>query len=257
MEPLPAAAVQSAQQLAGSVSHDLSAWGLFLQADLIVKAVMIILLASSVWSWAIIIDKWILFKSLASRAAKFENVFWSGEALEKLYKRIQSKPGDPMARLFCAAMQEWKLTVENTENLDGDLRAGLQQRIDRAMLTTINREMNDVERYMTFLATVGSTGPFIGLFGTVWGIMNSFSAIAGSQNTSLAVVAPGIAEALFATAVGLVAAIPAVVAYNKFSTDMGRYHDRMDAFAGEFSAILSRHLEQQHAGGGNAGERAA
>ena len=241
------AAIQ-ATQLAGTVSHDLSVWGLFLQADLIVKAVMLILAGSSVWSWAIIFDKWVTFKGMNVKANKFETAFWSGEALEKLYKRVSAKPTDPMARTFCAGMNEWKLTVENNASFDGDLRAGLQQRIDRAMGTSISRELSVLERYMTFLATVGSTAPFIGLFGTVWGIMNAFSAIAGSQNTSLAVVAPGIAEALFATAIGLVAAIPAVVAYNKFSTDLGRYQDRLDAFSAEFSAILGRHLEQQQGG---------
>jgi biopolymer transport protein TolQ len=240
----PTIAVQSTQ-LAGSVSHDLSVWGLFMQADIIVKTVMLVLLASSVWSWAIIFDKWISFRSLNNKAGKFESAFWSGEALEKLFKRVQNKPADPMARIFCAGMNEWKLSSENTSRFDGDLRAGLQQRIDRAMATAISREVSTLERYMSFLATVGSTAPFVGLFGTVWGIMNSFAAIAGSQNTSLAVVAPGIAEALFATAVGLVAAIPAVVAYNKFSTDLGRFQDRMDAFSAEFSAILGRHLEQQ------------
>ena len=205
-----------------------------------------ILVAASVWSWAIIFDKWMTFKSLDNKANKFENSFWSGEALEKIYKRIQSKATDPMARTFCAGMNEWNLTVEGgSANIDGDLRAGLQQRIDRAMATSISREINILERYMTFLGTVGSTAPFIGLFGTVWGIMNSFSAIAGAQNTSIAVVAPGIAEALFATAIGLVAAIPAVVAYNKFSTDLGRYGDRLEAFSTEFGGILSRHLEQQ------------
>jgi biopolymer transport protein TolQ len=237
-----------ATQLAGTVvSHDLSVWSLFIQADIIVKGVMLMLIGASVWSWAIIIDKWFTFKGLDSKAGKFETAFWSGEALEKLYNRIQGKPGDPMGRTFCAGMNEWKLTVESAPNIDGTLRAGLQQRIDRAMGTSISRELNVIEKYMTFLATVGSTAPFLGLFGTVWGIMNSFSAIAGSQNTSLAVVAPGIAEALFATAIGLIAAIPAVVAYNKFSTDLGRYQDRLDAFAAEFSAILGRHLEQQGA----------
>ncbi len=235
-----------ASQLAGTVAHhDLSITSLFWQADLVVKIVMFILAASSVWCWAIIIDKWVTFKSINIKAAKFETSFWSGEALEKLYKRISAKPGDPMGRTFCSGMNEWKLTVDSNATFDGDLRAGLQQRIDRAMSTSINREIGTLERYLTFLATVGSTAPFIGLFGTVWGIMGSFSAIAGSQNTSLAVVAPGIAEALFATAIGLVAAIPAVVAYNKFSTDLGRYQDRLDAFAAEFSAILSRHLEQR------------
>lgn len=234
-----------AAQLAGTVHHDMSIWGLFWQADLIIKSVMLVLGAASIWSWAIIIDKWMSFRSAQGQSNKFESAFWSGEALEKLYKRIQSKPGDPMARTFCAGMNEWKLTVESNAKVDGDLQAGLQQRIDRAMATSISREINVLEKYLTFLATVGSTAPFIGLFGTVWGIMNSFSAIAGAQNTSLAVVAPGIAEALFATALGLIAAIPAVVAYNKFSTDLGRYQDRLDAFAADFSAILGRHFEQQ------------
>jgi biopolymer transport protein TolQ len=236
-----------ATALAGShAAHDLSVWGLFWQADLIVKAIMMVLMGASVWSWAIIFDKWMTFKTLDIRANKFETSFWSGEALEKIYKRIQSKPTDPMARTFCAGMNEWNLTVEGgSTSFDGDLRAGLQQRIDRAMATSINREVNMLEKYMTFLGTVGSTAPFIGLFGTVWGIMNSFAAIAGAQNTSLAVVAPGIAEALFATALGLVAAIPAVVAYNKFSTDLARYGDRLEAFAAEFGSILGRHLEQQ------------
>jgi len=187
-----------ATALAGShAAHDLSVWGLFWQADLIVKAIMMVLMGASVWSWAIIFDKWMTFKTLDIRANKFETSFWSGEALEKIYKRIQSKPTDPMARTFCAGMNEWNLTVEGgSTSFDGDLRAGLQQRIDRAMATSINREVNMLEKYMTFLGTVGSTAPFIGLFGTVWGIMNSFAAIAGAQNTSLAVVAPGIAEAL-------------------------------------------------------------
>ncbi len=239
-----------ATQLAGTVAaHDFSIWGLFLQADLVVKSVMIILVASSVWCWAIIFDKWVTFNSLNSKTTKFETAFWSGEPLEKLFKRISAKPVDPMSRTFCSGMNEWKITTENHSAIGGDLRAGLQQRIDRVMSTSINREIGILERYMTFLATVGSTAPFIGLFGTVWGIMNSFAAIAGSQNTSIAVVAPGIAEALFATAIGLVAAIPAVVAYNKFNTDLGRYQDRLDGFAAELSSILGRHLEQRGTGG--------
>jgi biopolymer transport protein TolQ len=250
MDALPVTPTDSAVLAGSQVAHDLSTWSLFLQADLVVKLIMLILVAASVWSWAIIFDKWMTLKSLNAKANKFETSFWSGEALEKIYKRIQSKPGDPMARTFCAGMNEWNLTVEQggAAGFGGDLRAGLQQRIDRAMATSINREINVLERYMTFLGTVGSTAPFIGLFGTVWGIMNSFSAIAGSQNTSLAVVAPGIAEALFATALGLVAAIPAVVAYNKFSTDLGRYGDRLEGFSAEFGSILGRHLEQQGKG---------
>jgi biopolymer transport protein TolQ len=232
-----------AVSLGGSVAHDMSIWGLFLQADFVVKAVILVLLFSSIWCWAIIFEKMRSFKRLNAKATKFDTAFWSGEALERLYERIQKKPAEPMARTFCAGMQEWKLSADGG-NHEGDLNASLHQRIDRAMATTINREIAKLERYMTFLATVGSTAPFVGLFGTVWGIMNSFAAIAGSQNTSLAVVAPGIAEALFATALGLVAAIPAVVAYNKFSTDLQRYADRLDAFSSEFSAILGRHFEQ-------------
>ena len=235
-------AIQAAE-LAGSQSHDLSVMGLFWQADLIVKLIMLMLIGASVWSWAIIIDKWMMLKSLSMKANRFEKAFWSGESLDKLFGRLKDKATDPMSYTFCAGMSEWKLSGNTSQ--DGNLRAGLQQRIERAMATTINREMSTLEKYMTFLGTVGSTAPFIGLFGTVWGIMNSFAAIAGSQNTSLAVVAPGIAEALFATALGLVAAIPAVVAYNKFSTDLGRYGDRLDAFSVEFSSILSRHFDQQ------------
>src|ERR1700756_2584164 len=241
MDALPVAGAESVALAGSHIPHDLTIWGLFIQADLIVKVILLILGSASIWSWAIIFDKWVTFKSLDNKANKFENSFWSGEALEKIYKRIQSKATDPMARTFCAGMNEWNLTVESSgTNFDGDLRAGLQQRIDRAMATSISREINNLERYMTFLGTVGSTAPFIGLFGTVWGIMNSFSAIASQQNPSIAVVPPGIAQALFATAIGLVAAIPAVVAYNKFSTDLGRYGDRLDAFAPEVSAILGR-----------------
>ncbi|MGM0421612.1 MAG: protein TolQ [Pseudomonadota bacterium] len=233
-----------AVSLGGDVAHDMSIWGLFLQADIVVKAVILVLIFASIWCWAIIFEKRRSFKRLNAKATKFDTAFWSGEALERLYERIQKKPAEPMARTFCAGMQEWKLSAADGGSHGGDLNASLHQRIDRAMATTINREIAKLERYMTFLATVGSTAPFIGLFGTVWGIMNSFAAIAGSQNTSLAVVAPGIAEALFATALGLVAAIPAVVAYNKFSTDLQRYADRLDAFSSEFSAILGRHFEQ-------------
>ena len=235
-----------AMSVGTSMTHDMSVWGLFMQADWVVKSVIILLVLASIWSWAIIFEKLRTFKKLNRLAQKFENAFWSGEALDRLYDRVHKKPGEPMARTFCAGMQEWKLTTD--KDTSGDLSASLPQRIDRAMATSINRDVNRLEKYMTFLATVGSTAPFVGLFGTVWGIMNSFAAIAGSQNTSLAVVAPGIAEALFATALGLVAAIPAVVAYNKISTDLGRYADRLDAFSSEFSAILGRHFEQSRPG---------
>ncbi len=239
--------VIDAATVAGSVaSGDLSMIGLFFRADMIVKLVMILLILASVWSWAIIFDKVRRIRHLGGAADKFENEFWSGGSLEELYEKVGKLPDHPMAVLFTAAMREWQRSASVHQN-DGDrnLHAGLQGRIGQVMQITLSREMERVERYLGFLATVGSTAPFVGLFGTVWGIMNSFQAIAVTKNTSLAVVAPGIAEALFATALGLVAAIPAVVAYNKLSSDIGRYSNRLEGFAGEFSAILSRQLEEK------------
>ncbi len=244
MEEIPDRAVEMAD-LGGSVSHDMSMLGLFMQADIIVKAVMLLLIFSSVWCWAIIFEKKTILSKLKKRARKFEDAFWSGEPLDKLYQRIKKSPHDPMLKTFSSGMEEWQNTVQNGVPDKEELKAGLRQRVERAMNVTIGREMQRLERGMTFLATVGSTAPFIGLFGTVWGIMNSFTAIAQSNNTSLAVVAPGIAEALFATALGLVAAIPAVVAYNGYGNKLDRYNNRLEAFANEFTAILSRHLEAQ------------
>ena len=229
-----------------SVNLDLSIWTLFVEADVIIKLVLLILVLASFWCWAIIFEKVLRFRRLRQRASEFEASFWSGGSLEDLYDRISGRPPDPMSSIFTAAMREWRRSAERGL-IDGDPKAGLAERIDRVMEITLGREMEHLERYMTFLASVGSTAPFLGLFGTVWGIMNSFQAIALSKNTSIAVVAPGIAEALFATALGLVAAIPAVVAYNKFSADLGRYANRMESFAGEFSAILSRQLEEKAA----------
>lgn len=236
-----------AQAIGQNLAHDLSAWGLFMQADIIVKIVMFMLVMASIWCWAIIFEK---IKSLGAankRAGRFEDSFWSGEPLDKLYDRVRQAKPDPMIRTFIAGMEEWRLGNADRKEGAGSaaMQASLTQRIERAMNVTIGREMVRMEKDMTVLANVGSAAPFIGLFGTVWGIMNSFAAIAGTQDTSLAVVAPGIAEALFATALGLVAAIPAVMAYNKFSSDLNRYHDRLEAFSSEFSAILSRHLERQ------------
>jgi biopolymer transport protein TolQ len=233
----------NAAALAGSVTHDLSVWALFLNADLLVKAVMVILLLASFWCWAIIFEKLVRMRRLRRQAASFEEAFWSGGSLDDLYDRIGARPEDPMTAIFIAAMREWRRSA--ARGIKGDpQREALADRIERVMHITLGREMEDLERYMPFLASVGSTAPFIGLFGTVWGIMNSFSAIAVSKNTSLAVVAPGIAEALFATALGLIAAIPAVLAYNKLSNDLGRYAGRLESFAGEFGAILSRRFEE-------------
>lgn len=244
MDELPDRAVDTID-LGGAAAHDMSVIGLFMQADIIVKLVMLILIVSSVWCWAIIFEKRALMTKLAKRAKRFEDAFWSGEPLDKLYHRIKKSPHDPLLKTFSAGMEEWQNTVQSGVPDREELQASLRQRVERAMSVTIAREMNRLERGMTFLATVGSTAPFIGLFGTVWGIMNSFTAIAQTNNTSLAVVAPGIAEALFATALGLVAAIPAVIAYNGYSNRLGRYAGRLEAFSTEFTAILSRHLEAQ------------
>lgn len=234
-----------ATMLAGSVgADDFSIISLFLRADLVVKAVIVLLIFASVWCWAIIFEKFVAMRRLNNSANDFEGAFWSGGSLDDLYERIGVQPTNPMSAVFVAAMREWQ---RNPQNIPG---AGmsvvtLSERIDRVMQITLTREMERVERNLTFLATTGSTAPFVGLFGTVWGIMNSFQSIAVSHNTSLAVVAPGIAEALFATALGLLAAIPAVVAYNKISKDMDRYASRLDTFAVEFAAILSREMDSR------------
>lgn len=231
--------------LDGTVSPGFSMFDLFLQSDSIVKLVLLILLVASFWSWAVIFDKVLRLRRLQRAAASFEDTFWSGGSLDDLYDRVGTRPVDPMSAVFAAAMREWRRSAAKGLLGTPGVRSSLQQRIERVMNVTVGREMDRVERFMSFLATVGSTAPFVGLFGTVWGIMNSFQAIAASKNTSLAVVAPGIAEALFATALGLVAAIPAVVAYNKLATDFGRYASRLEGFATEFSAILSRQLDER------------
>ena len=235
--------------LPGSVplppGQDLSVISLFLQADSIVKIVMILLLLASFWTWAIIFDKALRLRRLRNQAKQFEEAFWSGGSLEVLFDRLETKAPDPMSAIFVAAMREWRRSAAKGLAATENMRMSLQERIERVMDITLGREIDHLERHMTFLASVGSSAPFVGLFGTVWGIMNSFASIAASKNTTLAVVAPGIAEALFATALGLVAAIPAVLAYNKLSGDIGRFGNRLEAFAGEFGAILSRQLEEK------------
>ena len=230
--------------LGGSAASDLTVWGLFLEADIVVKIVMIILLFCSFWTWAIIFEKLSRMRRLRSRAEDFEESFWSGGSLDDLYDRLDSRPTDPMSALFVSAMREWRRSIAKGLAVADQARTSLQQRVERVMGITLGREMDRLERHMTFLASVGSAAPFVGLFGTVWGIMNAFTSIAASKNTSLAVVAPGIAEALFATALGLVAAIPAVIAFNKLSNDLGRYAARLEAFQVEFGAILSRQMEE-------------
>ncbi|WP_321344914.1 protein TolQ [Breoghania sp.] len=230
-------------ELAAPVA-DISFFSLFMHAHIMVQVVMVGLIAASVWCWAIIVDKQLLFTRTKRQMSRFENVFWSGQSLEDLYQTLVSRANTSMASLFVAAMREWKRSHEGKK----PAIASLQQRIDRVMDVTISREMERLESRLLVLATVGSAAPFIGLFGTVWGIMTSFQAIAASKNTNLAVVAPGIAEALFATALGLLAAIPAVIAYNKFSAEAARLSSRMEGFADEFSAILSRQIDERTQG---------
>jgi biopolymer transport protein TolQ len=233
----PADVAQSALPL---TSSDLSLFSLFWQAHWIVKGVMIGLLVCSVWVWAIAIDKAILFARAKRATDRFEQAFWSGQSLEELYRTQSARPVHSMGALFVAAMREWKRSFEGTTRAIG----GLQMRIEKVMDVTIAREIERLERGLLVLATVGSAGPFIGLFGTVWGIMTSFQSIAASKNTSLAVVAPGIAEALFATAIGLVAAIPATIFYNKFTSQVNKQAQRLEGFADEFAAILSRQIDE-------------
>lgn len=236
---------QIALGTAAAEASSLNIWDLFLAADPIVKIVMGMLLVASVICWAIIFDKTFKMRSLRRRASDFEEAFWSGGSLEDLYDRMGNHPEDPMSAVFASAMREWRRSAARGLTARGnEIRASLRQRIDQVMALTVSREMEALEKRMTFLASVGSTAPFIGLFGTVWGIMNSFQSIAASKNTSLAVVAPGIAEALFATALGLVAAIPAVIFYNKISSDLGKYATRLEGFASEFGSILSRQLDE-------------
>lgn len=223
---------------------DFSVIGMFLQADLIVQSVMMLLLTASVWSWTIIFATWLRLRRVNEAADGFEDSFWSGTAPEDLYEGLKNRIGHPFAMVFVAAMREWQRSTGGGRGGARD-RLSVEDRVAKVMRVAIAREMERLEGHTGFLATVGSAAPFIGLFGTVWGIMNSFQAIALTSNTSLAVVAPGIAEALLATALGLVAAIPAVVAYNKHATDLSRFAGRLEGFADEFAAILSRQLDER------------
>ncbi len=228
------------------VAVDLSILELFKNAHIVVKLVMLGLVAASVWSWAIILEKLFLFAKTRKETDKFEQVFWSGQSLDELYEALAQRRNTGMAAIFVAAMREWKRSTEREggERASARPMPGVQHRVEKVMDVTISREVERLERRLTFLATVGSTAPFVGLFGTVWGIMTSFQAIAVSKNTSLAVVAPGIAEALFATALGLLAAIPAVIFYNKFNSEVARHAARLEGFADEFGAILSRQIDK-------------
>ena len=228
-------------EVLAAAASDVSLWSLFMQAGLVVKLVMIGLIGASVWTWAIVIDKYVSFGKAKRQFDQFEQVFWSGQSLEELYRTLSERTNNGLAAIFVAAMREWKKSFERGARSP----IGLQMRIDRAMDVTLSRESETLEARLGSLATIGSAAPFVGLFGTVVGIMTSFQAIAGSKQTSLAVVAPGIAEALLATAIGLLAAIPAVIAYNKFTADAGKITARMEGFADEFSAILSRQIDEK------------
>lgn len=227
------------ETLAAAQEIDFSMLALFARATITVKLVMIGLMVMSFWSWAIIIQKHILFRASRGEASVFDRAFWSGEPLDELYERIGGEPQGPSEKIFVAGMLEWK----RSHRQDGGLIAGAQARIDRAMDVAIARESERLNKGLSFLATTGSTAPFIGLFGTIWGIKHSFEQIAISQNTNLAVVAPGIAEALLATGIGLIAAIPAVVFYNKLNADSEHILGGYESFADEFATILSRQLD--------------
>jgi biopolymer transport protein TolQ len=236
--------VQASSIDAAAGSEDFSIVSMFLRADWIVRSVMLLLLAASLWSWAIIFNKAILLSGLKRKAKRFEKIFWSGQSLDDLYQQISSRNDHPLAAMFLAGLREWRRAFEGAPPLQSQV-SGIKERIEKAMSATILREVDGIEKQLGMLATIGAVSPFVGLFGTVWGIMTSFSAIAARHDTTLAVVAPGIAQALFATAMGLLAAIPAVIFYNRFVAEIGRYVNSLDAFADEFSSILSRQLDEK------------
>ncbi len=244
LAPPPGAPASSAG-MGGDVGGTFNIVSMFLRADIIVKAVMILLLLASLWSWTIIFNKLWTMGSLKRKARRFEKLFWSGQSLDELYQQFAARNDHPLAAMFIAGLREWRRAFEGSAPLRESMIGGVKERIDKAMSVTILRESDGIEKNLGVLATIGSVSPFVGLFGTVWGIMNSFGAIAARHDTTLAVVAPGIAEALFATAMGLLAAIPAVIFYNRFVSEIGRYVNQLDAFADEFSAILSRQLDEK------------
>lgn len=237
-------AASDVANMTANAAHDMSFLGMFMHAEPAVQCVMGLLLLASFWSWALIFDKTMTFRSIKRKAAKFESDFWASEALDKFHERIKKRANHPMAIIFSAGMDEWfrsKIRDLSAANLSQKL--GVRERINQIMMVARNREIEKLESGLGFLATIGSSAPFIGLFGTVLGIMHSFSAIAVSKNTSLVSVAPGIAEALFATAIGLFAAIPAVIAYNKFSNELDKFSGKLEDFSVEFNTLLSRQIE--------------
>ena len=234
--------IDQATQLAAT---DFSLWALFIRADIVVKLVMIGLIVASVMSWSIIIEKIMTYRRVRQQAEEFEALFWSGETLQNIYRQLASGEASPSVRVFNAAMREW---VRHDSNRRKTEAGAIIPSIERALTNAVAREMEALESRLLFLATVGAVAPFVGLFGTVWGIMNSFQAIAMSRDTNLAVVAPGIAEALFATGLGLLAAIPAVVAYNAYAASVQRFASRLDHFADDFINLMARQNNAQGKG---------
>ena len=230
--------MQTAFILAG-IGENITVWGMFAQATITVKLVMISLVVASFWTWSIIVQKTIQYRKAKAEAEEFDQAFWSGEPLDGLYEQIGPEPTGAAEKIFAAGMTEWR----RSHREDGGLIPGATARIDRSMDVAIAKQASKLQKGLPVLATVGSTAPFVGLFGTVWGIMNAFIEIAEAQTTNLAVVAPGIAEALLATGLGLLAAIPAVIYYNKYSADSDRIVSGYEAFADEFATILSRQLD--------------
>jgi biopolymer transport protein TolQ len=226
-----------------SAASELTIWSLFIEADPVVKVVMLILAVASIWSWGVAVDKWLQFGDLDAQARRFERAFWSGRSMDDLDEG-GDRPRDALTRVFAVASREWR-EARRAGIVAPEMAALVLDRCDRLMQAQIAREMQRASKSLGVLATVGASAPFIGLFGTVWGIMNAFTNIAAQQQTNLAVVAPGIAEALFATALGLVAAIPAVIFYNKFTGDLDRFGDRLDTFSDEVAARLSRRLSER------------
>ncbi len=241
----PPPGVAESNAMPGEAGGGFSIVSMFLRADIVVKVVMVMLLLASLWSWTIIFNKLVILSTLKRKARRFEKIFWSGQSLDELYQQVGARNDHPLAAMFIAGLREWRRGFEGAGGLKESMLPGIKERIEKTMSATILRETDGIERQLGLLATIGSVSPFVGLFGTVWGIMNSFSAIAARHDTTLAVVAPGIAEALFATAMGLLAAIPAVIFYNRFVAEIGRYVNSLDAFADEFSAILSRQLDEK------------
>ncbi len=239
MDPDPLSAA-----MLGDAMHSSSILALALEADMVVKFVMLLLVFASLWVWAVVFDKAGRIIRLTRQTAAFERAFWSGTPLNELYRQLGNRIDHPIALMFAAGMEEWR---ESPKSLGRDAGERLLGRIGQVMQLTLDREMRVLERHVGTLATIGSAAPFVGLFGTVWGIMNSFQSIAMTKNTTLAVVAPGIAEALFATALGLFAAIPAVIAYNKISTAVDGLADRLGSFADEFGVVVSRELDSNRA----------